>query len=527
MKRISQIVWHPFFIALYPILFLLSINAGQIPFQQAGRALAAFIALAGLFTLLFGAAYRDYRRGGIFASALLALFFSYGHVYNAFEGGESFLANRPLWAILWLALLGAAGYAAWRVKDVQSVNRYLNLLALFLLIQPIFNIAAYVYKAGIPGEIKPPSPFENLKTAGVPSSENLPDIYYIILDGHGRSDVTQEIFQYDNSDFIQGLEARGFYVADQSRSNYVQTLLSISSALNFNYLNVENINPASTDRDPLGKLMEDSEIRRFLKAQGYQTVAFSTGYNTTTLQNADIVIPYYAEKAFNDFEALLVSTTALRALSDETQRALFVDPFKCDARRGYTLNIYENLKKIPELPGPKFVFAHILSPHPPFIFDKDGKPVERGGCRVNDGEYFIGTPEDYLLGYAEQLAFTDKMITETVDAILQKSKTPPVIILQGDHGSGLLLNWDSAKKTCKRERTAILNAYYLPGKQYEQLYETITPVNSFRVTLNAVFNAGLPLLEDRSYYSAWRTPYQMVDVTDKIEDACKIKKTKP
>lgn len=523
MKRISQIVWHPFFIALYPILFLLSVNAGQIPFQQAGRALVVSIVLAGILTALFGALFKSAPRGGLLASALLALFFSYGHVYNNFEGGEGIFSNRWFWTVLWLALLLAAGWAAYRVKNIQAANQYLNLLALFLLIQPALNIAAYVYKAGIPGEIKPPSPFDNLP-ASAPSAENLPDIYYIILDGHGRTDIVKEIFGYDNSAFTEGLKARGFYVADASRSNYVQTLLSISSSLNFNYLDAANISPDSTDRDPLGNLIENSEARRFLQSRGYKTVAFSTGYNATTIQDADIVIPYYAEKTFNDFESLLISSTAFRALSDEAQNALFVDPFKCDARRGYILSMYENLKKIPEIPGPKFVFAHILSPHPPFIFDKDGAPVERGGCRVNDGEYFIGTKEDYLLGYPEQLAFADKMITETVDAILRDSKTPPVIILQGDHGSGLLLDWDSAKKTCKRERLAILNAYYIPGGEYQQLYATITPVNSFRVVFNAVFGLNLPLLEDRSYYSAWYTPYQMIDVTDKIEDACKIKK---
>jgi hypothetical protein len=221
---------------------------------------------------------------------------------------------------------------------------------------------------------------------------------------------------------------------------------------------------------------------------------------------------------------MLLTTTLVSALSEGTQRQLFIDPFKCDNRRGYTLNIYENLKKIPELPGPKFIFAHILSPHPPFIFDAEGNSVELGGCRVNDGDYFIGTREDYLMGYPQQLAYTDKMIQDVIDMILDKSKNPPVIVIQGDHGSGMLLDWESDKKTCKRERTAILNAYYIPDLENGQLYKTITPVNSFRVVLNEVFDLQLPLLEDRTYYSGWYTPYQLVDVTDKIEDACKFRK---
>jgi hypothetical protein len=523
MERFSRYVLHPFFVAAYPILFLLSINAGQLPLQQAGRVLAVSLFSAIILILLFGAPVRDFRRGGFLASVVLALFFSYGHVYNGLEKGASFLANKIFLDVLWGGLLLAGGWAAYKIRNIVNVNKYLNLLMLFLLIQPMLSLLFFMYKSGIPQEIKPPSPFDNVQV-GAQYKQNLPDIYYIILDGHGRSDVVKEIFGYDNSPFIDHLRERGFYVADQSRSNYIQTVLSISSSLNFDYLNLDGISSQSSDRDPLENLIVHSELRSFLEKQGYKTVTFSTGYNTTTIEDADIVIPYYPNKFFNSFEELLLTTTFVTGLSQKAQNQLFVDPFKCDIRRGYTLNIYENLKKIPELPGPKFIFAHILSPHPPFIFDAEGNPVERGGCRVNDGEYFIGTREDYMTGYPQQLAFVDTMISEVVDAILAKSKTPPVIIIQGDHGSGMLLDWSSMKKTCKRERTTILNAYYFPGEKYSQLYQSITPVNSFRAALNASFNLNLPLLEDRSYYSGWYKPYDLIDVTDKLEPACKIKK---
>jgi len=523
MKKITQYVLHPFFVAMYPILFLLSVNAGQIPLQQAGRVLALSLLVALFLTLLLGVITKDFRRGGFLATILLALFFSYGHVYNWFESNVLFLASHIFLDVMWVAFLLWGIWAAYKIRNIGNVNKYLNIIMLFLLVQPVFSLGLFIYKSGIPQEIKPPSPFDNIQVDSQ-DAKNLPDIYYIILDAHGRSDVVQEVFGYDNSPFIKHLKERGFYVADQSRSNYIQTMLSISSSMNFDYLNFKGMSPESTDRDPLSGLISNSALRQFLEKQGYQTVTFSTGYNTTTITNSDIVIPYKANKLFNDFEEMLLTTSLTSSLSEKTQAQLFVDPFKCDARRGYTLNIFENLKKIPELPGPKFIFAHILSPHPPFIFDAEGNPVDHGGCRVNDGDYFTGTREDYLIGYPQQLAYTDKMIQDVIDTILEKSKNPPVIVIQGDHGSGMLLDWESAKKTCKRERTAILNAYYIPGLKNDQLYETITPVNSFRVVLNEVFDLQLPLLEDRTYYSGWYTPYELVDVTDKIEDVCKFRK---
>ena len=47
-----------------------------------------------------------------------------------------------------------------------------------------------------------------------------PDIYYIILDGYVRDDVLKDLFAYDNSGLIEYLRGRGFFVAEQSRSNY-------------------------------------------------------------------------------------------------------------------------------------------------------------------------------------------------------------------------------------------------------------------------------------------------------------------
>ena len=63
---------------------------------------------------------------------------------------------------------------------------------------------------------------------------------------------------------------------------------------------------------------------------------------------------------------------------------------------------------------------------------------------------------------------------------------------------------------------SILNAYYFPNRDYRELYQQITPVNSMRVMLNTFFGAGLKLLPDRSYYSTWSEPYEFMDVTASV-----------
>jgi len=79
-----------------------------------------------------------------------------------------------------------------------------------------------------------------------------------------------------------------------------------------------------------------------------------------------------------------------------------------------------------------------------------------------------------------------------VEEIISRSKIPPVIIIQGDHGF-----WGGAQ-----ERMPIMNAYYLPGKESSKLlYPNITPVNTFRVVLNTYFQGQFELLPDLNYAS--------------------------
>lgn len=107
--------------------------------------------------------------------------------------------------------------------------------------------------------------------------------------------------------------------------------------------------------------------------------------------------------------------------------------------------------------------------------------------------------DQYRLGYRGQVAYLNRRVEKIVQMILNESATAPVIILQGDHGP---------EEGSSQDRMRILNAFYLPDAEYGQLYSTITPVNSFRVVFNAVFDYGLPLLPDTSYFSTYDSPFE-------------------
>ena len=82
-------------------------------------------------------------------------------------------------------------------------------------------------------------------------------------------------------------------------------------------------------------------------------------------------------------------------------------------------------------------------------------------------------------------------MTNVVSEILAKAKTPPIIILQGDHGFRAVPGTNMTT-----EAMTILNAYHLPGAQPGWVYEGITPVNSFRMIFNRYFGTHYSYLPD-------------------------------
>jgi hypothetical protein len=161
--------------------------------------------------------------------------------------------------------------------------------------------------------------------------------------------------------------------------------------------------------------------------------------------------------------------------------------------RNNILFAFDALEKIPSLPGHKFVFVHILAPHEPFVFGPNGEVV---GRQYPFSLNFDLETEDrgvYRQGYRNQVQYVNSRILPILQKIIASSKTPPVIVIQGDHGP-------LARVSSENGRMTILNAYYFPGGGDKKLYPTITPVNTFRLILNTYLGTQLSLLDDASYF---------------------------
>ncbi len=345
-----------------------------------------------------------------------------------------------------------------------------------------------------------------------------PDIYYIILDAYGGSDMLDKLHGFDNSEFIAVLESRGF-VVPHSRSNYTRTIHSVGSSLNMQYLDrVEQVMHDSILWWPIQGTFWRNETRRFLESQGYQTVVVASGWSFTTIKDADVYRQPYPI-FLNEFEEFFFQNTNLSLFGFVRNLGVSVPSY--DTHRRIVSFSFEQLKEIPPLDSPKFILVHIVAPHPPFVFDAEGNPINPDyPFTIADNRYLITPPSKYRQGYLEQLTFVNDQVIQAIDAILTKSSTPPIIILQGDHGPGIYLDAQTATPPCFYERYTILNAYHLPGVDPNAIPADVTPVNTFRLIFNLYFSTRLETLPNRQYFSLPETVHQFEDVTERIDDAC-------
>ena len=339
-----------------------------------------------------------------------------------------------------------------------------------------------------------------------------PDVYYLVLDGYARQDVLAELYEYDNSAFLSDLDTKGFYVAHRSNSNYMKTLHSLASTLNLEYLD-ERLGQhlqGYPDAKFLRELLSANLLTRFLKEQGYSVVEVGSQLDFVKLRHADL---YFDKWRFpKTFGSAFFKMTPFPWIFHSAGWPLLHDSHR--ARIEYQ---FDTLGEIVHIPGPKFVLAHILVGHPPFVFGPNGEAATPGRMySLFDGRAFLALPDasrkEYVDGYRAHLNFLNKRITATLDTILAASERPPVIIIQGDHGPGSRLDFTSVEGTDLKERFGILNACYFPEGADEHLYDSISPVNTFRLVLNRYFGTQLQLLEDRSYFTPDQDPYRFIPV---------------
>lgn len=490
-----SIPWYPIVLSLYPVLALLAANEGQVKVDAGWRALLICVGFAAVLVIVWRLIFRDWKRAAFLATLWMVLFFSYGHTYILLTEQFSDLKLISWLWVVWLLLAIAAVFLA---KWKSPAPGALNLIALGLVITSLSQMDLGLGPRNVyaKGAVAQNAPIQELTLP-----QNPPDVYYFILDMYTRQDLLESAYKYDNSGFVKALEQRGFYVAQCSQSNYSRTEISLASSLNLSYLpalDSKFANPESIARSHLWDTLKHSTVRYQLERMGYKTISFANGFPWSELDDANMFFtPPPFSSGMTEFETLFMQTTFARTLEDSGR--LDLDQISGQNYRDRDMLVFNSMKKVANMPGPKFVYVHLILPHPPFVFGPDGK-------YTNPADFWnekkLYPANKFQVGYVNQVQFLNSKLLESLDTILSESKTPPIIILQGDHGPWLQPN---------PQHFFILNAYHLPRHEKE-LYPTISPVNSFRLVFNDYFGGKYDMLKDITYYSPVPKLYNFSEV---------------
>lgn len=500
----DQAVPRPYYVlllALFPVTTFYSNGLRFLQFSQVADLYLLSLAVLALAALIGFACAGRTTRGALVAGIVLLAFYGQGHadrVLHHFLGDAYGPTPNPYFFATWLLAAGALlVYTARSGRDYFELTRILNAAAAVLLILPTTIIAIKALERD-PTVVQALPPIEITKPA-VPR-----DIYYLIFDRYPSNETFERSMAFDNSPFLDALRDRGFYVRDDAVSNYPTTAHSLASSLNFEHLGglAGRARHGGQAYSPLYEWVRKPRIKSTLRDAGYRIEHFGPkGWGPTEADpHADrsSTVPYRREvRAFISNTVLSVPYNYFHGLP------------ACYAQ----LRQFERLREIPgeTHERPRLVFGHFLLPHPPFVFDRDGRCVagEPGASDRSRRDKFIA-----------QVEFANAMMLELVDRALAQPGPRPIIVLQGDEGpwpeaylrDPYGFDWFDATDAEIREKVGILSALYLPDASAADFESAATPVNTFRVVFNRYFGANLEILPNRTY--VYRGEYHLWDLHD-------------
>jgi hypothetical protein len=503
---------YPFLFAVLPVLLIVNRNPGSSASSDVGSVVLTVLigcALVYLAVALIVGRGRWTPAVSLIVLAAIVWFYWYDTligVARRFWRG----APAPLIAVAGLAITVALlVWVARRPRFLERATTFFTLTGVMLVgwygLQIIRSRIAEqeaIGRSALVAELARPIP-------ATVTREPKRDVYLILLDEYANSGVLRDVFRFDNRIFEDSLRQLGFTIPRVTQSNYIHTTLSLPSLLNFAHLTSLETEVGERSNDPTlpNYLVENNRTVAFLKSRGYKFLFFPSQWWISTQANRHADWTFHAWGGF-DLGREATRSDLRRSLVNTTMLSLLQADYAHDA--DHVKRTLAALAQVPERPEPTFTFAHILSPHRPFAVFAD--------CQPRDTRFPLGGPwvSHRRQVYIEQVQCVNRQVLSVVTQLLRHSSVPPIIILQGDHGTPSL-GYDKAASARgvsppqARERFSPFGAYYLPDGGGKTFADSLTLVNVFQKVLSYYFGAQVPASADRLYFSMDETPFSFVE----------------
>ena len=522
--------FHPLLFSFFPAFYVYSQNIHVLIPTELILPLLVITGgtISGFFIL--GKIIKNKFKVAFIITIFLILFFSYGHIYNILSdvSPENFdLAKHRYLLIIFSAILVPGIIYFLRTKrKLDNATKITNVMSVAIMLIISMTVVTNLFEGNVYGSQKleyeekmlglnssqefnlndlfvDSSSKPIIDIQNIPVDDSFPDIYYIIMDEYASYHGLKEFFDYNNNDFINYLRLNGFFVNEISFANYPRTIQSMSSSLNMEYLDniTDKVGVNSKNFHLLNEHISNNKVMSNMKSRNYVIVNMGSMWGPNMgFAKADVNLCEFKHINSNSLMNQLLLSSMLGYMQERFVEQSRRDAILCTFDELYTIN--------EKIFNQKFVFAHIQLPHTPFIFGPNGEHITPG-IPLNSSTW------DDRKAHIDQIKFANKKLRVLIDNLLEYEKKP-IIIIQGDTGSLFTGNFNESSIVTIRERLSNLNAIYVPDQKYDLFYNGMTPVNTFRIIENTIFNGDYSLLKDKTYWSTKDAPHNYEDVTNDL-----------
>jgi hypothetical protein len=486
---------------LLPIWYLIHGNYENLGLVPARANLILFLKYELVSMAFFFLSYfllRDKSKTIVLALTLFFLYFGFGYYHDFLKDHfpnnliSSYKFLLPIILLLVALVRICLNRSSGKHKVLISYTKYLIVL---LIVLDVVLLSTSVFTK----RYKENSLVSNTAALKItPCDKPRPDIYFIVLDEYPSSPSLKQDLRFDNHQLDSLLKASGFYISENSNSNYNVTPFSLASTFHLDYLKAGMHKELISSKLFMQAVhtFSDNKVVDYLQSLNYEVKNYGC-FNLEAKHTA--VKSYFEDRYQSQIDNQTMYSRFMRDVSWQFKmKNIFTGKFRLpdSYKKSKELHLYRNSFNWEQLlsefaedkgKGNKFVYAHLMLPHEPFYLNGDGSFTSDSAVITNS--------QNFRDAFINQVIYTNKLIEQLVESIKKSGNSKEkVIILEGDHG----YRFYEKKDRLKEFRN--LNAYYFSDRDYRLLYDNISPVNSFRIVLNKYFCADLPLLKDTSIY---------------------------
>ena len=433
----------------------------------------SIVALTFGFCIFLNKLIQNYNKTSLIIGIGVALFFYFGYLQDALKGIVFF--GLPLDKTSFLLLITIVFFAFFIIyvkKSKKKMDYPLKIanvivITMFLVITlPIFIPDSFAEK---------------------------PNVYHIILDEYTDNEILNKKFGYDNTEFLDFLKLKKFYVPEKIFSVSSSTPIELNSILNMEYPK------SSAWVSENYQKINNNKVMLTFSENDYTIIETNSMMRYKNFSYVDENLCYDQNFINSEFLDQLLNKSIIRYFMEKHQENTRRDTIKCT---------FDALIQIPNnFDKPRYVFAHLYVPHPPFLFGKNGENITPDHREIS-GLQSWENPE----GYKNQLIFATNEATKVVESILENDSSA-IIIIQGDTGTLTGRNHESEETfNDVYQAHSILYAIKISDNVTPEI---INPVNTYRIIFNHLFDSNYDYLETSNF--ELNRNGEFIDITEKLK----------